>query len=122
LLLATSGSAQEGDPEAVAPGAEEEQSGDGAAVEEPGAADPVDDEGDEPAPPRGGFVPRLDFFFPEGDLDLRASKLANKVFFEGQVQYNFIDGDITAFLRYRYYGFRRTYQITGFDSVEFDSI
>ena len=71
---------------------------------------------------RGGLLPSLDIFFPEGDLDLRANKLINKVFFEGQVQYNFIDGDITAFLRYRYYGYQRTYQVTGFDSIEFDSI
>jgi hypothetical protein len=74
------------------------------------------------APRRGGFLPTLDVYFPEGDLDLRTSRLVNKVFFEGQVKYNFVDGDITAFLRYRYYGFRRTYQITGFDEVEFDSI
>ncbi len=70
----------------------------------------------------GDFLPRLDVFFPEGDLDLRVSRLIDKVFFEGQVQYNFIDGDISAFLRYRYYGFKRTYQLTGFDSVEFDGI
>ena len=69
-----------------------------------------------------GFLPRLDVFFPEGDLDLRASRLANKVFFEGQVKYNFVDGDITAFLRYRYYGLRQTFQITGFDSIEFDGL
>ena len=45
---------------------------------------------------------RLDVYFPEGDLDLRVNRLVNKVFFEGQVKYNFVDGDITAFLRYRY--------------------
>lgn len=112
------------------PPGEGEEDGSGAAEAEAGAAAAPSpqagaveaEESDDPPDARGGFVPRLDFFFPEGDLDLRASKLANKVFFEGQVQYNFIDGDITAFLRYRYYGFRRTYQITGFDSVEFDSI
>jgi len=71
---------------------------------------------------REDTLPRLEVFFPEGDLDLRVNRLIDKVFFEGQVQYNFIDGDISAFLRYRYYGFERTYQITGFDSIEFDSI
>jgi len=70
----------------------------------------------------GNFLPRLDVFFPEGELDLRVSGIIEKVFFEGQVQYNFIDGDITAYLRYRYYGFQRIYQITAFDEVEFDSI
>jgi len=33
-------------------------------------------------------------------------------FFEGQVKYNFVKGDITAFLRYRYYGYRRTYRLS----------
>lgn len=72
--------------------------------------------------PRRSDLPRLDVLFPEGELDLRVSRLANKVFFEGQMKYNFVEGDITAFLRYRYYGFERTYQITAFDSVGFDDI
>ncbi|HEX2251848.1 MAG TPA: hypothetical protein VHQ65_01110 [Thermoanaerobaculia bacterium] len=92
---------------------------------EPSSAEP------DPPPPEGesglpatreGFLPRLDVFIPEGDLDLRVSRLANKVLFEGQVKYNFIDGDITAFLRYRYYGYQRTYQVTAFDAVEFDGV
>lgn len=69
-----------------------------------------------------GFLPRLDVFFPEGELDLRVNRLVNKVFFEGQIKYNFLEGDITAFLRYRYYGYRRTFQVTAFDSVEFDDL
>jgi hypothetical protein len=87
-------------------------------------AEPVAEEAErrEETPGDTGFLPRLDVFFPEGDLDLRASRLANKVYFEGQVKYNFIDGDITAFLRYRYYGLKQTFQITGFDSIEFDSL
>lgn len=72
--------------------------------------------------PQEGFLPRLDVFFPEGELDLRVHRLVNKVLFEGQVRYNFIEGDITAFLRYRYYGLKRTLQITAFDAVEFDSL
>lgn len=75
-----------------------------------------------PRPPGGGGVPRLDVFFPEGDLDLRVGRLVNKVFFEGQVKYNFISGDITAFLRYRYYSLRQTTQLTVFDSIQFDDI
>ena len=79
---------------------------------------------DEDAPPAPSErnLPRLDVYFPEGELDLRVNRLINKVFFEGQVKYNFIEGDITAFLRYRYYGFRRTTQFTVFDSIEFDDI
>ena len=69
-----------------------------------------------------GFLPRLDVYFPEGDLDLRVSRLINKVFFEGQVKYNFVGGDIAAFLRYRYYGYKRTTQFTVFDEVEFQEV
>lgn len=50
------------------------------------------------------------------------SRLLNSVFFEGQVKYNFLKGDITAFLRYRYYGYRRTTQLTVFDAIEFDDV
>jgi hypothetical protein len=87
----------------------------------PGTAEP----GSEAAavkPPEERILPRLDVFFPEGDLDLRVSRLINEVFFEGQVKYNFINGDITAFLRYKYYSLRRTTQITVFDSISFDRI
>ncbi|MEA2600819.1 MAG: hypothetical protein QOF89_1811 [Acidobacteriota bacterium] len=75
-----------------------------------------------PKPADDRILPRLDVFFPEGDLDLRIGRLINEVFFEGQVKYNFINGDITAFLRYRYYSLRRTTQLTVFDSIQFDNI
>ena len=75
-----------------------------------------------PKPPDQRYLPRLDVYFPEGDLDLRVSRLINKVFFEGQVKYNFIKGDISAFLRYRYYGYKRTTQFTVFDAIEFDDV
>lgn len=86
----------------------------------PGAAPPTSG-GPTPAQPRSseGFLPRLDVYFPEGDLDLRVSRLINKVFFEGQVKYNFVSGDISSFLRYRYYGYKRTTQFTVFDEIEF---
>jgi len=72
--------------------------------------------------PRDQFLPRLDVYFPEGDLDLRVNRLVNKVFFEGQVKYNFVSGDISAFLRYRYYGYRRITQFTVFDAISFPTI
>jgi hypothetical protein len=75
-----------------------------------------------PKPPEERFLPRLDLYFPEGDLDLRVNRLVNRVFFEGQVKYNFVKGDISAFLRYRYYGYRRTAQFTVFDAIEFDDV
>lgn len=96
---------------------------DDASADSPDDADsqPVAVPGTSPAA-REGYLPRLDVFFPEGDLDLRVNRLINKVFFEGQVKYNFLEGDITAFLRYRYYGYRRTFQLTAFDAVEFEGI
>jgi hypothetical protein len=87
----------------------------------PPPAPPADEE-PKPKPPEERFLPRLDVYFPEGDLDLRVNRLISKVFFEGQVKYNFIRGDISAFLRYRYYGYQRITQFTVFDSIEFDDI
>ncbi len=75
-----------------------------------------------PPKPTDQFLPRLDVYFPEGDLDLRINRLINRTFFEGQVKYNFVNGDISAFLRYRYYGLKRTTQFTVFDSISFDRI
>jgi hypothetical protein len=92
-----------------------------AAPPAPGTAQPGNDTTGQ-KPPDDHFLPRLDVFFPEGDLDLRVSRLINEVFFEGQIKYNFINGDITAFLRYKYYSLRRTTQITVFDSISFDRI
>ncbi|HSN85351.1 MAG TPA: hypothetical protein VL025_01275 [Thermoanaerobaculia bacterium] len=92
-------------------------------AEEQGEGPEEEEEGVEtPRPPEERNLPRLDVYFPEGELDLRINRLINKVFFEGQVKYNFIEGDITAFLRYRYYGYKRTTQFTVFDSIEFDDI
>jgi hypothetical protein len=127
-------------PEPAEASAQEDPAAAAAEAQPEPAADAVQDspqgeegaEGDDqaggeeaPAPPQGpreGFLPRLDVYFPEGDLDLRVNRLINKVFFEGQVKYNFVDGDIDAFLRYRYYGFRRVTQFTVFDSIEFRDI
>lgn len=102
-------------------------------VPEGTTAVPPDSEGTPPMPPEGeeggqpprtreGLLPRLDVYFPEGDLDLRVSRLINKTFFEGQVKYNFVSGDITAFLRYRYYGYRQVTQFTAFDEIEFQEV
>ncbi|MEM8962763.1 MAG: hypothetical protein AAGD38_14855, partial [Acidobacteriota bacterium] len=71
---------------------------------------------------REQLLPKLDVYFPEGRLDLRLSRMIKNAFFEGQVQYDFVDGDISAFLRYRYYGANRVYQLTVFDAVEFENL
>jgi hypothetical protein len=92
------------------------------ATQETPAPPPAADAEPLPKPPEERFLPRLDVYFPEGDLDLRVNRLISKVFFEGQVKYNFVRGDISAFLRYRYYGYQRITQFTVFDSIEFDDI
>ncbi len=85
-------------------------------VAPPEVAEEDEDEGRRP------LYPKVDIFFPEGDFDFRLSRLVKNAFFEGQFKYNFVEGDITAFLRYRYYGYARTYQLGLFDAVEFESI
>ncbi|HLE82746.1 MAG TPA: hypothetical protein VJG13_00285, partial [Thermoanaerobaculia bacterium] len=53
-------------------------------------------------PPEVGsapLIPELNVYLPEGELDIRLNRLVKKVFAEGQVKYNFVDGDIAAFLR-----------------------
>lgn len=69
-----------------------------------------------------GVFPRLDIYLPEGKFDLRLSRLLKNAFFEGQIKYNFVRGDISAFLRYRYYGYRGIYQLGVFDAVEFEDV
>jgi hypothetical protein len=94
--------------EAVPPPAAEEEA--------PAEAPPAEEVGSAP------LIPELNVYLPEGELDIRLNRLVKKVFAEGQVKYNFVDGDIAAFLRYRYYGYARTYQLSVFDEVEFADI
>lgn len=68
------------------------------------------------------LLPRVDVYLPEGRLDLRLSRLIKNAFFEGQIKYDFVGGDISAFLRYRYYGYRSIYQLSVFDAVEFEGV
>jgi hypothetical protein len=65
------------------------------------------------------LLPQLVLLVPEDALDLKVSRLINKVLFEGEVRYAFVSGDITAFLRYRYYGPTRTTQVEVFDQINF---
>ena len=119
-LLPAAGSVGAQEP-APPPTAESAAAEPGAGATSPAAgAEQAEDGG---AAPRADQVyPTLDVELPEGDLDLRASRLVGRILFQGQVRYNFVDGDITAFLRYRAYGHHRTYQVTGFDEVEFGSV
>jgi hypothetical protein len=91
----------------AAPTAQATPAQQGAADSEPGEA------------PFERFLPNFDLIFPEGAIDLKISRLVNKVLFEGQVRYAFVSGDITAFLRYRYYGLHHTTQVEVFDDISF---
>ncbi|MEO8216447.1 MAG: hypothetical protein ABI718_05135 [Acidobacteriota bacterium] len=66
--------------------------------------------------------PSLNVYLPEGEFDIRLRKLIRNVLFEGQVNYNFVNGDISTFLRYKYYARAFTYKIGLFDSLSFKSL
>lgn len=71
---------------------------------------------------RAPLLPEIDIYVPEGRLDLRLGRIVKNAFFEGQLKYDFVGGDISAFLRYRYYGYKMIYQLGLFDSVEFSDL
>jgi hypothetical protein len=48
--------------------------------------------------------------------------LIKNVLFESQLDYKFVTGDISAFLRYKYYARSFTYKIGVFDTVEFPNL
>lgn len=75
-----------------------------------------------PAPESRDIFPNLNLYLPEGEADLRVRKLIKNVLFESQIQYNFVDGDVSTFLRYKYYARDYTYKIGVFDEISFDSI
>lgn len=75
-----------------------------------------------PATERRDALPDLNIYLPEGEFDIRVRKLIKNVLFEGQIDYKFVDGDISTFLRYKYYARSFTYRIGVFDTVEFASI
>lgn len=66
--------------------------------------------------------PDLNLYLPEGEANLQVRKLIKNVLFESQIQYNFVDGDVSTFLRYKYYARDFTYKIGVFDEISFDSI
>lgn len=66
--------------------------------------------------------PNFNLYLPEGELDIRPRRMIKNVLFEAQVNYNFVDGDVSTFLRYKYYARDYTYKIGVFDTIEFDSV
>lgn len=79
-----------------------------------------------PAPPAPGAVDRRDDFpnvyLFDGQGSIRLRRLIRNVLFETQINYQFVDGDISTFLRYKYYARHFTYRIGVFDSIEFPEV
>jgi len=73
-------------------------------------------------PEMTGIVPDVNFYLPEGRADIRLLKPIRNSLFESQINYNFVSGDISAFLRYKYYGRRATSTFSFFDSIEFEEL
>lgn len=67
-------------------------------------------------------LPSVNVYLPEGEASVRLRKLIRNVLFESQIDYEFINGDISTFLRYKYYARHYTYRIGVFDSIQFPDI
>ncbi len=67
-------------------------------------------------------LPNVNVYLPEGEASVRLRKLIRNVLFESQIDYQFVNGDISTFLRYKYYARNYTYRIGVFDSIQFPDI
>jgi len=68
---------------------------------------------------RRDAFPNVNIYLPEGQASVRLRKLIRNVLFESQIQYKFVEGDISTFLRYKYYSRKYTYRLAIFDSITF---
>jgi hypothetical protein len=67
-------------------------------------------------------LPSVNIYLPEGQASVRLRKLIRNVLFESQIDYEFVNGDISTYLRYKYYARNYTYRIAVFDSIEFPDL
>jgi hypothetical protein len=67
-------------------------------------------------------LPSVNIYLPEGQASIRLRKLIRNVLFESQIDYEFVNGDISTFLRYKYYARNYTYRIAVFDAIEFPDL
>jgi len=67
-------------------------------------------------------LPSVNIYLPEGQASVRLRKLIRNVLFESQIDYEFVNGDISTFLRYKYYARNYTYRIGVFDAIEFPDL
>lgn len=68
---------------------------------------------------RRDIFPSVNIYLPEGQASVRLRKLIRNVLFESQIDYRFVNGDISTFLRYKYYARSYTYKIGVFDAINF---
>jgi hypothetical protein len=61
-------------------------------------------------------------YLADGQASIRLRKLIKNVLFESQIDYKFVTGDISTFLRYKYYAHDFTYKIAVFDAISFGAI
>jgi hypothetical protein len=66
--------------------------------------------------------PYFNLYLPEGQASVRLRKLIKNVLFESQIDYKFVNGDISTFLRYKYYARDYTYKIGVFDTIGFPDV
>ena len=71
---------------------------------------------------RRDAFPSVNVYLPEGQASIRLRKLIKNVLFESQIDYRFVNGDISTFLRYKYYAQSFTYKIGVFDSIGFPDV
>src|SRR4051794_5842420 len=71
---------------------------------------------------RRDSLPYVNVYLPEGQASIRLRKLIRNVLFESQIDYRFVNGDISTFLRYKYYARNFTYRLGVFDSIGFPDI
>ncbi len=83
---------------------------------------PTSETGPPREPEKSGIFPSINVYLPEGRADIRLVKPIRNSLFENQITYNFISGDISAFLRYKYYGRSYTSTFSFFDSIEFEEL
>jgi hypothetical protein len=96
--------------------------------QEPPALEPLP--ADQPTPPlstvaasgydRRDALPNI--YLADGRASIRLRKLIKNVLFESQIDYKFVTGDISTFLRYKYYAQNFTYKIGVFDSISFGAV
>ncbi|HUP45974.1 MAG TPA: hypothetical protein VM779_10735 [Thermoanaerobaculia bacterium] len=67
-------------------------------------------------------LPDVNIYIPEMQMSIRLRRLIRNALFESQIDYEFIEGDISTYLRYKYYARNHTYRIGVFDTIEFPNI